>query len=66
MKHYTVTGPAGTREVQAKDEWEARHKAMVMQWGDVSDAIVPRALMSNGKLEPYQGRGLTAIEVKSK
>ena len=59
MNVYEVEGPGGTRIVEAKDEADARHKAMVMRWGDVSDAVVPRGTRPDGTMEPYCGYGLS-------
>jgi len=63
MPTYIVSGPSGTETVKASDEAEARHKYMVLRWGDVSDKIVPRSVTKDGVLEPYHGLGLSVREL---
>lgn len=65
MKTYKVTGPAGERTVLASSEEEARHRAMVARWGDVSDNVVPRSRDKDGRMKPYVGRGLSVRELES-
>jgi len=58
MSMWEVIGPGGSRVVEARDEAEARHLAMVMRWGDVSDDVVPRWDEKTKTMRPYCGYGL--------
>lgn len=53
-KTYTVSGVSGSRIIQAKNENEARHLAMLQKWGP------PTGIYS----DPYKGLGLTVTEIK--
>lgn len=64
MPKYQVSG-LGVQAIiiEAKNERIARHVAMVMTYGDVSDKVVPRWKDLKDDLTLYSGHGLSVREV---
>jgi hypothetical protein len=64
MHTYQIIGPGGERIIQAADETEARHLAMLQRWGDCNDDVTPRPKDKFTGLRPrYKGLGLTVHQL---